>query len=105
MALRNAYGNMVSFFFHLFQCLLNYGHAQTTSAPNMYYYPITVVSLGDPLFPVSNPCYFLSKPKNQRVKRALEHREPKLIENVKNAMFIRGGNTSEVVTQTLKELV
>lgn len=46
-----------------------------------------------------------SKPKNQRVKRALEHREPKLIENVKTAMFIRGGNTSEVVTQTLKELV
>ena len=46
-----------------------------------------------------------SKPKNQRVKRELERREPKLVENVKAAMFIRGGNTSETVTRTLKELV
>ena len=46
-----------------------------------------------------------SKPKNQRVKRALEERAPKLVENEKLAMFIRGGKTSETVTQTLKDLV
>lgn len=50
-------------------------------------------------------CIFCSKPKNQRVKRALEHREPKLVENAKITMLIRGGNTSEVITEALKELV
>jgi len=44
------------------------------------------------------------KPKNQRVKRVLEKREPKIFENDKTAMFIKGGQTSEVVSQTLKEL-
>ncbi|XP_033125675.1 ribosome production factor 2 homolog [Anneissia japonica] len=44
------------------------------------------------------------KPKNQRTKRALEHRAPKLIEKTKTAMFVRGGRTSERVTQVLKEL-
>jgi len=45
------------------------------------------------------------KPKNQRVKRALEKREPKIFENDKTAIFVRGGHTSEVVTQFLSELV
>jgi len=45
------------------------------------------------------------KPKNQRVKRALEKREPKIYENDKTAVFIRGGHTSEIVTQFLAELV
>lgn len=45
------------------------------------------------------------KPKNQRVKRALDDRAPKLVENEKTAMFIRGGRTSETVTQVLKDLV
>lgn len=44
------------------------------------------------------------KPKTQRSKRALEKREPKLIENDKSAMFIKGGHTSEVVSQALKDL-
>lgn len=44
------------------------------------------------------------KPKNQRVKRALEKREPKIFENDKTAIFVRGGHTSEVVTQFLSEL-
>ena len=47
----------------------------------------------------------IRKPKNQRVKRALDDRAPKLIENEKTAMFIRGGRTSETVTQVLKDLV
>ncbi|KAL5457547.1 hypothetical protein EMCRGX_G034818 [Ephydatia muelleri] len=43
------------------------------------------------------------KPKNQRVKRFLEDRAPKLIENTKKAVFIRGGNTSDVISQALKD--
>ena len=46
-----------------------------------------------------------SKPKTQRVKRELAKREPKIHENDKKPMFIKGGHTSEKVTQTLKELV
>ena len=46
-----------------------------------------------------------SKPKNQRVKRALDKRAPKIHENPKSSMFIRGGNTSETITQVLKDLV
>ncbi|XP_061176651.1 ribosome production factor 2 homolog [Saccostrea echinata] len=44
------------------------------------------------------------KPKTQQGKRFLEKREPKLIENDKKAMFIKGGNTSDVISQVLKEL-
>jgi len=44
------------------------------------------------------------KPKNQRVKRVLEAREPKIHENDKTTIFIKGGRTSDVVTQALKEL-
>jgi len=44
------------------------------------------------------------KPKTQKVKRALEKRESKLIENDKTALFIKGGNTSEAVTSALKDL-
>lgn len=47
----------------------------------------------------------LRKPRTQRAKRALEHRGPKLVENTKSVMFIRGGNTSAQVTQSLKDLV
>jgi len=56
----------------------------------------------EPLFLPPSPS---SKPKNQRVKRALEERAPKLVENTKTAMFIRGGRISEKVTQAMKELV
>ena len=45
------------------------------------------------------------KAKNQKAKRFLANREPKIHENDKNAMFIKGGNTNDVVTQTLKDLV
>ncbi|XP_064405063.1 ribosome production factor 2 homolog [Halichondria panicea] len=43
------------------------------------------------------------KPKNQRVKRALERQEAKLIENTKNALFFRGTHSSEVVSMLLKD--
>ncbi|XP_030627457.1 ribosome production factor 2 homolog [Chanos chanos] len=44
------------------------------------------------------------KPKTKRSKRFLQSREPKLTENFKNAMIMKGGNTSETVTQALKDI-
>ena len=35
----------------------------------------------------------------------MEKREAKVVENTKTAIFIRGGHTSEVVTEALKDLV
>ncbi|KAK6985733.1 ribosome production factor 2 [Biomphalaria glabrata] len=43
------------------------------------------------------------KPKTQQGRRALEKKEPKIIENTKNTLFFKGGNTSNIVTQVLKE--
>uniref|UniRef100_A0A2K6ERV6 Ribosome production factor 2 homolog n=1 Tax=Propithecus coquereli TaxID=379532 RepID=A0A2K6ERV6_PROCO len=44
-------------------------------------------------------CAFLNrKPKTKRAKRFLEKREPKLSENIKNAMLIKGGNANATVT-------
>uniref|UniRef100_A0A672YU43 Ribosome production factor 2 homolog n=1 Tax=Sphaeramia orbicularis TaxID=375764 RepID=A0A672YU43_9TELE len=39
-----------------------------------------------------------------RSKRFLESRAPKLTENVKTAMIMKGGNTSQTVTQALKDI-
>ncbi|KAK3096760.1 hypothetical protein FSP39_003001 [Pinctada imbricata] len=44
------------------------------------------------------------KPKTQKGKRFLEHREPKIFENVKKTLFLKGGNTHVTVSQALKEL-
>jgi len=44
------------------------------------------------------------KPKTQRGRRALEKKEPKIYENTKTTLFFKGGNTSQTVTQVLKEL-
>uniref|UniRef100_A0A8C7AKD7 Ribosome biogenesis protein RPF2 homolog n=1 Tax=Neovison vison TaxID=452646 RepID=A0A8C7AKD7_NEOVI len=44
------------------------------------------------------------KPKTKRAKRFLEKREPKLSENIKNAMLIKGGNANSMVTQVLKDV-
>ncbi|GFN84626.1 ribosome production factor 2 homolog [Plakobranchus ocellatus] len=43
------------------------------------------------------------KPKTQRGRRALEKKEPKIFENSKNALMFKGGNTSQTVTQILKD--
>ena len=40
------------------------------------------------------------KPKSKKAKRFLEKREPKLNENIKNAMLIKGGNANATVTQS-----
>ena len=45
------------------------------------------------------------KPKNRRSKRWLEERVPKVHENVKSALFIRGGRTNDTVMKALKDLV
>jgi len=42
------------------------------------------------------------KTKTKRGKRFLENRESKTIENVKHAMFIKGGKTNECVSKALK---
>ncbi|KAJ8385940.1 hypothetical protein AAFF_G00179020 [Aldrovandia affinis] len=44
------------------------------------------------------------KPKTKRSKRFLQNRGSKLKENIKNAMIMKGGNTSETVTQALKDI-
>ncbi|XP_006019541.1 ribosome production factor 2 homolog isoform X2 [Alligator sinensis] len=44
------------------------------------------------------------KPKTKRAKRLLEKREPKLTENTKNAMLIKGGNANLTVTGVLKDI-
>ncbi|XP_046877486.1 ribosome production factor 2 homolog isoform X2 [Hypomesus transpacificus] len=44
------------------------------------------------------------KPKNKRSKRFLENRAPKLTENVKNAMIMKGGNANLTVSQALKDI-
>uniref|UniRef100_A0A8V0YLN6 Ribosome production factor 2 homolog n=1 Tax=Gallus gallus TaxID=9031 RepID=A0A8V0YLN6_CHICK len=44
------------------------------------------------------------KPKTKRAKRFLEKREPKLTENTKNAMLIKGGNANSTVTEVLKDI-
>ncbi|WWC72916.1 uncharacterized protein I206_106880 [Kwoniella pini CBS 10737] len=44
------------------------------------------------------------KPKNARVKRALDKREPQLVENEKTAIFVRGQSTSDIVRNVMKDL-
>jgi hypothetical protein len=46
-----------------------------------------------------------TKGKNKRVERVLKKKEPKVVENVKNAMFLKGPSSSELITQVLKNLV
>ena len=45
------------------------------------------------------------KPRNARSKRALEAREPKEVEDVRTAVFVRGTHEGEVVKNAMKELV
>ncbi|XP_028295420.1 ribosome production factor 2 homolog [Gouania willdenowi] len=44
------------------------------------------------------------KPKTKRSKRFLDNRAAKLTENVKGAIIMKGGNTSQTITQTLKDI-
>ncbi|XP_037541618.1 ribosome production factor 2 homolog [Nematolebias whitei] len=49
-------------------------------------------------------CDGVLKPKTRRSKRFLESRAPKLNEGVKSAMIMKGGNTSQTITQALKDI-
>lgn len=53
----------------------------------------------------SSPVSSHRKPKTKRSKRFLESRAPKLVEDVKTAMIMKGGNTSQTITQALKDIV
>ncbi|ORX70264.1 Brix-domain-containing protein [Linderina pennispora] len=44
------------------------------------------------------------KAKNARSKRFLTNRAPKVVENAKTAIFVRGSTTSQVILDTLKDL-
>lgn len=44
------------------------------------------------------------KPKTQQGRRALERKDSKIHENSKCTLFFKGGNTSQIVTQVLKEM-
>lgn len=43
-------------------------------------------------------------PKNQRSKRALQERAPKLVENVKRSIVLKGPKASQVISQVLRDL-
>lgn len=43
----------------------------------------------------------INKPKSKAHKRYLENREPKLVENDKTCLFLRGGNSSAAVTKVM----
>lgn len=49
--------------------------------------------------------YLFRKPATKRHARYLKGREPKLIENDKTCLVIRGGNASQQIVNVLKELV
>lgn len=49
--------------------------------------------------------YFFRKPVTHRTKRILKNKEPKLIENVKQTLFIRGRKTHDVVLNCMKDMV
>ncbi|TRY87737.1 hypothetical protein DNTS_031804 [Danionella cerebrum] len=52
---------------------------------------------------IQNDCIY-RRPKSRRSKRFLENRSPKLIENPKNTMLVRGGNANLTVSLALKNL-
>ncbi|TWW68357.1 Ribosome production factor 2 -like protein [Takifugu flavidus] len=43
-------------------------------------------------------------PKTKRSKRFLESRAPKLVEDGKSAMIMKGGNTSQLISNVLKDI-
>jgi hypothetical protein len=44
-------------------------------------------------------------PKSKRTRRLMKKKEPKLIEGPKNTLIIRGQKTSNIINETLKDLV
>ena len=50
-------------------------------------------------------CVNKRRAKTQRSKRAMEERAPKLVENCKKSLMLKGPNVSDIVTTALKDLV
>lgn len=50
------------------------------------------------------PKYTAGSAKTRRGKMFLQDRAPKIIENEKNALIVKGGKTSELVSKALLEL-
>ncbi|EJW71392.1 hypothetical protein WUBG_17701 [Wuchereria bancrofti] len=46
----------------------------------------------------------LRKAKTRRGKRFLENRQPKVVENDKTAIIVKGGKTNQIVTDALADL-
>lgn len=46
-----------------------------------------------------------AQPKTKRAKRALKEAAPKVIENVKRQLLMRGSKTSPLVNEVLQDLV
>lgn len=46
-----------------------------------------------------------SKPKTHKGRQFLDERAPKLVENTKKTMFVKGTKTSETVTRAMTDLV
>jgi hypothetical protein len=44
-------------------------------------------------------------PKSKRTRRLMKKRDPKIIEGPKNTLIIRGQKTSDIINETLKDLV
>ena len=44
------------------------------------------------------------KPKTKRVKRALDDKAPKLFENIKKSLVLKGKKTSEIMNHVLQDL-
>lgn len=46
-----------------------------------------------------------NKPKKKSVERALKRKDPKIIENTKNALILYGKNTSQIIKNVLGDFV
>lgn len=51
------------------------------------------------------PTIHFRKPTTHRTKRILKNKEPKIIENAKQTLFIRGRKTRDVVLNCMKDMV
>lgn len=56
------------------------------------------------LFLLDNDFFYFRRAKTRRGKRFLENRQPKVIENDKTAIIVKGGKTSQTVTDALADL-
>lgn len=65
----------------------------------------TIFFLPGSYFPSKMALQVNHAPKNRRSRKAMEDREPKLVENTKTAMFIKGIKSSQTIQSVLTDLV